>query len=617
MQRRDEIGLTYPTAVGRSTKESFEFMPTRIRKLIGTWSGREASCAGREVLIKAVAQAVPTYPMSCFLIPKDTCKKMKSVIANYWWGSSADSRKIHWQRWDLLTMPKVEGGIGFRDLELFNLAMLGKQGWRILQNPESLCARILKGRYFHDTNFLQATRKNHSSHTWRAILQGREVLTLGLIRRIGNGESTNVWTDRWLPNHFSGRPITTPGAQVNSVSDLLTPSGVWNADLIKQLFYDVDVHAIQSVPIRGTGDDSWAWEFEKLGHYSVKSAYRLLYSNRRQDMNMNSDASTSGADTWTKIWSLTVPPKVRVFWWRVVNNFLPTRGELHRRHIEPLANCEVCGSDCESIHHVLLKCTPAKAFWQQVKELSGVKVPLLHPVTWAKDLIDPKLVPRKNAAVILCGMWSLWMARNCKRHNRDTVPLHVSVRWALDTAFDLWQISHPEKPVHTGVLQLWKKPPEGWIKCNVDAKYCDRDRSAASGVVLRDNDGRTCGGTSKWYEHCLNALTAEARACCDGLRFAQEQGFMNVQLETDCQVLVNLWDNRSSQKSEIAPILDQLDSICRSFQGFSFCFINRNCNKLAHECAKLVSRSSQMVEWQEPPSELANIINLDCNPVHP
>ena len=117
---------------------------------MGAWSGGEASCAGRVVLLKSAAQAVPTYPMSCFLIPKDTCRKMKIVISNYWWGSSADNRHMHWQRWELLTRPKVQGGMGFRDLRLFNKAMLWKQGWRLIENPNSLCAKVLKGRYYHD-----------------------------------------------------------------------------------------------------------------------------------------------------------------------------------------------------------------------------------------------------------------------------------------------------------------------------------------------------------------------------------------------------------------------------------------------------------------------------------
>lgn len=68
--------LGLPTALGRSTKEAFEYMPARLKKLVGAWSGKEASCAGREVLLKSVAQAVPTYLMSCFLIPKDTCSRI-------------------------------------------------------------------------------------------------------------------------------------------------------------------------------------------------------------------------------------------------------------------------------------------------------------------------------------------------------------------------------------------------------------------------------------------------------------------------------------------------------------------------------------------------------------
>lgn len=273
--------LGLPTAVGRATKESFEFMPTRIRNLVGTWSRREASCAGREVLLKSVAQAVPTYPMSCFLIPKDTCRKMRSVISNYWWGSSADSRRIHWQRWELLTRPKIDGSMGFRDLRLFNLAMLGKQGWRLIENPNSLCAKVLKGRYFHDSDFLTASQRKRASHTWRAILAGRDVLQKGLIKRIGDGTTTSIWHDRWLPSHFRGRLIVIPDQpQVNMVENLLTPSGGWNVELIKHDFADVDAQAILSTPVRGVGNDVWAWELERHGMYSVRSAYRCLLDDQ-------------------------------------------------------------------------------------------------------------------------------------------------------------------------------------------------------------------------------------------------------------------------------------------------------------------------------------------------
>ena len=88
--------------------------------------------------------------------------------------------------------------MGFRDLHLFNLAMLGKQGWRILTRPDSLCARTLKGKYYHNSSFLSAKRKCNSSHTWQAILKGRQALKKGFIKLIGDGTSTQVWTDQWI-----------------------------------------------------------------------------------------------------------------------------------------------------------------------------------------------------------------------------------------------------------------------------------------------------------------------------------------------------------------------------------------------------------------------------------
>jgi hypothetical protein len=150
--------------------------------------------------------------------------------------------------------------MGFRNMKQFNLAMLGKQGWRLISRPESLCARVLKGLFFHDSDFMKCTRKKHASRTWRAILVGREVLDQGLIKRIGDRSLTNIWWDRWVLQHFSGRPITPMADQnVTPVADLLTASGQWNEELIHQIFFPVDAYAILRTPARGSGDDIWAW----------------------------------------------------------------------------------------------------------------------------------------------------------------------------------------------------------------------------------------------------------------------------------------------------------------------------------------------------------------------
>lgn len=142
-------------------------------------------------------------------------------------------------------------------------------------------------------------------------------------------------------------------------------------------------------------------------------------------------ASSSGDITWKRIWRMCVPLKFQDFWWRVVNGFLPTKGIMHRRHIESIANCDVCGAE-ESIKHVLMDCTMAKYCWDQAKVLTSVKVPRLHPLTWAHELVDPGFCSGKDAAVILCGMWTLWMARKKRQHGEEGVPMRVAMQWAKE-----------------------------------------------------------------------------------------------------------------------------------------------------------------------------------------
>lgn len=138
-------------------------------------------------------------------------------------------------------------------------------------------------------------------------------------------------TDGFLT--ISGKPLTPREDQDFTHADqLLTASGAWNEELIWNCFISVDADAILKIPVTTRMTDIWSWEPEKHGIYSVKSAYKLLY-NVKQEQNM-AEQGTSSDDSWKRIWKLDVPPKVKVFWWRVIHEFLPAKHVLHKRHIE-------------------------------------------------------------------------------------------------------------------------------------------------------------------------------------------------------------------------------------------------------------------------------------------
>jgi hypothetical protein len=225
--------------------------------------------AGKESLIKAVMQAIPTYCMSVFLLPKTLCKEIQGMMQRFWWGHKDNTSRIHWMSWERMGKSKARGGLGFRDLEVFNKALLSKQLWRLLQAPDSLTAKILKAKYYPSRSILEAQLGNRPSYLWRSFMAAQPVLKNGLHWRIGNGDNIFVWHDQWLPRPtsykiFSPGKILEQNARVSVLIDQNTRT--WNVGLISEVFLEDEAELICSIPLSPLPvEDRIIWRGTKNG----------------------------------------------------------------------------------------------------------------------------------------------------------------------------------------------------------------------------------------------------------------------------------------------------------------------------------------------------------------
>ncbi|KAL8091729.1 hypothetical protein AgCh_034115 [Apium graveolens] len=311
--READINTKYlglPNIVGRNKNVMFGFLKDRLADRIQGWDKSWLCKGGKEILLKMVAQSLPSHAMSILVLPTQTCTDMERLMTKFWWKSSSKKdRSISWMSWDRMCRRKSQGGIGFRKLRDFNIALVGKQGWRLIANETSLVSKIYKARYFPNNSFLTATIGKNPSYVWRIIMEAQILLKKGAVYRVGSGMSVGINNYPWLPDtddpYIHTRSEALTGKTVSSL--MVNGRLEWDTDLINDIFEERDANLILTIPLKPNENDSWFWNQEKFGNYLAKSAYATLQLTNERNI------TQTDTGVWKKVWSLKLPPKVKNF----------------------------------------------------------------------------------------------------------------------------------------------------------------------------------------------------------------------------------------------------------------------------------------------------------------
>lgn len=337
-ERSTYLGLS--NTMGRNKSITLGFLKDKVNKRVASWDGKLISKGGKEALIKSVAQMLPSYAMSVFLLPLGITKDIERSMALYWWCSQPNKEKgIHWMGWDRMSHHKAAGGMGFRNLRDFNLDILGKQGWRFLIKPESLVSKMFKARYFPSTNFLDSGLGNNPSFVWRSVWEANELVKAGARWLIGSGHHIDIINQPWLLKEQNPCVTTiSPTLQQNKVAGLmLMEHKSWDNDIIEDLFNDRDQQCIKNITLRSDIEEyKLFWKFEESGNYSVKSAYRFLQVQKGL---WHTDYNDS---LWKRMWRLKDPAKVLNLVCRALTGCLPTNSILQQKYVPVMGCCPVC-----------------------------------------------------------------------------------------------------------------------------------------------------------------------------------------------------------------------------------------------------------------------------------
>ncbi|KAL4637806.1 hypothetical protein ACB092_03G102900 [Castanea dentata] len=469
-------------------------------------------------------------------------------------------RKIQGWKGKLLSRASTEvlikakgGGMGFRDLRNFNLAILAKQG-------------CFKARYFPCCNFLEALDAPNSSYVWKRC----------------------CW--RWILNHPTNMVIHPPLEEEWEwrVSDIIDwRIKEWDKELIEAKFHRDDAEAILCMPLfRRLASDLIIWLHTKNGEYSVRSGYHVARELSRQE-GSKGESSKAGLDglVWRHLWKMQIPNKIKVFGWRACQNALPTR--------ENFARCKVVRMD---------GCGVAQDIWagsirKLQKSITGHSdfIPLV--VSLIQRLTEEEL----ELFWVLC--WTIWNQRNRVIHGGKIQHPSILIQQARDF---LAEYKDKQSQLATSVImesvQQWRPPSGSAFKLNFDVVIFANSKSSGVGVIIRNNLGVVLAGLSARGPYVVNSEEAEVLACRKALEFALDLGFLDLVVEGDNAMVMKNMVSPHPNRSTLGHIYDDIRALATGFRSLSIECIKRSANAVARCLASHASQTVEDMIWLEESS---------------
>ncbi|RVW38066.1 putative ribonuclease H protein [Vitis vinifera] len=387
--------LGIPLGANHKSVAVWDGVEERFRKRLALWKRQFISKGGRITLIRSTLSSMPIYLMSLLRMPRVVSLRLEKIQRDFLWGGGALERKPHLVNWDTVCMDKRKGEVWEEE-----------GGWSSREVRES-----------YGVGFWKEIRKEG------ALMQNKVAFL------VGNGRRVKFWKDIWwgnlpLCNSFPSLYAfaSSKEAWVEEFWDTSGVEGAW-CPRFSRPFNDWEVEEVERLllTIRGARlspimEDRMMWKVTSNESFSVKSLYNDLSSRR------------AGLFPHGLIWNPSVPSKVSFFAWEAAWGKVLTMDQLKKRGWAVANRCFMCCEEEESIDHILIHCSKARALWDLLFALFGVCWVL--PYSARETLIEWRgfMLGKKHRkvwkAAPLCLFWAVWMERNRIAFDNEDFSVH-------------------------------------------------------------------------------------------------------------------------------------------------------------------------------------------------
>ena len=403
-------------------------------------------------------------------------------------------------------------------------------------------------------------------------------------------------------------PTTPPNTLLGDarVSSLLDENiGKWRSDLVNQIFMQDDSDVILSMPhSHGQAIDRLVWAYTPRGTFTVHNAYKIANSLSNHTHAARASNDQSQHLFWHTLWSLNIPPKLKIFAWRACCNILPTKVNLCHRGVIEDATCEACQLGEETSGHMFWECTKARDTWTSMGlplDIKGIQFREYVDLLW--HLIFIQHASKDMLELIITISWCIWYNKNKTRLGYPWQSSHDIIMKARSMLYD-FHLAHFQycQPSATEEVR-WTPPVSLCYKVNMDATVLKSTKSVGIGVIVRDHMGDVLAALSTQLLLPLVPLEAEAKAMDVAISFTKVIVLQEVTFESDCSVLIGALSDTSKLPISIEIIVTGIHNKLQHFRQHQMLHAQRQGHTPAHHLAHHAKGLDNFVTWiEETPS---------------